>query len=57
MKPIYLDVKTARRVCSLGKTKLYELMDRGDLKFRHEGRKRLISVSSIERYFGLKIDD
>lgn len=56
MKPMYLDVKAAQSVCSLGKTKLYEMMQRGDLQFRHEGRKRLISVSSIEKYFGLKID-
>lgn len=48
MKPIALDIASARQALSLGRTKIYDLLKSGALVRVKIGRKTLITVASIE---------
>jgi excisionase family DNA binding protein len=47
-KPIWLSVDDACYAASIGKTRLYELIDLGAIESRKLGKRRLISFASIE---------
>jgi excisionase family DNA binding protein len=47
-KPVWLPVSTACFVIGIGRTKLYELLGNGTLKSITVGKRRLISLRSIE---------
>jgi excisionase family DNA binding protein len=42
-----LTVSQAKQLCGLGRSKLYELMDRGDLPFAKIGRSRRIPKNAL----------
>ena len=48
-EPISVDIPGALRLCGggIGRTKLFELIDSGQLKSINIGKRRLISVASI----------
>jgi excisionase family DNA binding protein len=48
IKPIWITVEDATRVSGIGRTLLYKMLNDGRLKGVHAGRKRLVSVKSIE---------
>jgi excisionase family DNA binding protein len=45
--PVSLSINNAARVIGIGRTKLYELINRGDLKTIRIGRRTLVLASSI----------
>jgi excisionase family DNA binding protein len=47
-KPIWVSPKEASRLTAIGLTKLYELMNDGTIKSGKVGRKRLVSLASLE---------
>jgi excisionase family DNA binding protein len=51
LKPIAISVAEACKVCGIGKTTLYRMLQDGLLESRLIGRKRVVIVESIERYF------
>jgi excisionase family DNA binding protein len=51
-KPVWLSVEDALYATGIGRTKLYELLGKGTLKSISVGRKRLISLASIEALSG-----
>lgn len=46
-EPLAYSVDDACRVSSLGKTKLYELINEGQLQVRKVGKRTLISAASL----------
>jgi excisionase family DNA binding protein len=48
-RPLWVRPKEACRLTGLGMTRVYELLNSGDLQSRKLGRARLVSVASIER--------
>ena len=48
-RPLWVRPQEACRLTGLGLTRIYELLNSGDLESRKLGRARLVSVSSIER--------
>ena len=48
-RPLWVRPQEACRLSGLGLTRLYELLNSGDLESRKLGRSRLVSVASIER--------
>ena len=50
MEPIFASVRETQALMSLGKTKIYQLIDSGKLLSCREGGKRLIYISSIRDY-------
>lgn len=48
MKPVAISVRTAGQLSGLGRTRLYELMNAGRLASVSVGRRRLISLASLE---------
>ncbi len=49
-KPIYVSIPEAMRLLSIGRTKIYDLVNSGSLFRVHVGAKSLICVESIERF-------
>lgn len=56
MKPVAISVRTASQLSGLGRTRLYELMNAGRLASVSVGRRRLISLTSLEDLLSPKID-
>ncbi|MEA1071085.1 helix-turn-helix domain-containing protein [Sphingomonas sp. LY160] len=50
LKPIYVSIPEAMRLLSIGRTKVYDLVNCGSLSRVHVGAKSLICVQSIERF-------
>lgn len=50
MPAIALTIKDASAACGLGPTKIYELIGKGKIDARKEGRRTLILVESLKRY-------
>lgn len=48
MKPIAISVRTAGHLSGLGRTRLYELINEGRLASWSIGKRRLISLASLE---------
>lgn len=46
----YYSINEVRAMLSIGRTKLYELMDTGDLKFINIGHVRRISHEELTRF-------
>jgi hypothetical protein len=55
--PRVVKPKTARRMGCWGQARLYELINKGELESYREGRSRLITVASIERYIARKVTE
>ena len=51
MKPLAISVSDACKICGVGRTTLYQMLKNGSLESKLVGRKRLVIVKSIERYF------
>lgn len=47
---LFVSVKTAARMLSLGRTRLYELLDAGEIESVRFGGRRLISRASISAF-------
>jgi excisionase family DNA binding protein len=50
LAPIFVTVNEAKRLLSLGHTRVYELMNAGALERVKSGGKTLISYESLRRY-------
>jgi excisionase family DNA binding protein len=55
VRPIVVKPKTATLFGIGGLTKIYELLNEGQLESYRDGRSRLITVASIESYVARKI--
>lgn len=49
--PIAVDFRTACELLSLSDSRVRELLNRGAIDSRYEGRKRLVSYASLRAYF------
>ena len=47
LEPLAVSPREARRLLAIGNTRLYQLLERGELVGYHEGRARRITVASI----------
>lgn len=56
LTPITVSVEEAERLSSIGRTKLYELMQRGRIKSRKVGRRRLVIVESLRSFLESEAD-
>jgi excisionase family DNA binding protein len=50
LAPIFVTVADAKRLLAIGHTKLYELMNAGELQRVKSGSKTLIPYASVQRY-------
>lgn len=50
LNPIFVTVNDAKRLLSLGHTRLYELMNSGEIEKVKAGSKTLIPYESVKRY-------
>lgn len=50
LPPIFVTVNEAKRLLSIGHTRIYELMRSGDLEHVKSGGKTLIFYESVVRY-------
>ena len=50
LRPIFVSVNEAKRLLSLGHTRVYELIGSGALERVKSGSKTLISYESVRRY-------
>jgi excisionase family DNA binding protein len=50
LDPIYVSVKEAARVLGVSTWLMYQKLDQQVIESRYEGRKRLVSVSSLREY-------
>ena len=48
LKPVAVSVRTAGHLSGLGRTRLYELINEGRIASVSVGRRRLISLASLE---------
>lgn len=48
--PIFVSVKEAARMLSLTPWSVYKLLDEQAIKSQYHGRRRLVSVKSLEEY-------
>jgi hypothetical protein len=55
VEPLAVKPKTAKRMLSCGKTKLYEILP--ELESFYDGGSRLITVASIKAYLARKLAD
>jgi excisionase family DNA binding protein len=51
---LWCKVEEACQVLGIGRTKLYEKMDTGEIVSKKEGRSRLIFIPSLLEKFGLR---
>jgi len=49
-KPLLRSVAEAGRLLSIGRSRIYELMNEGELDSRELGKRRLITTASIEAF-------
>lgn len=49
--PIAVDLRTACELLSLSDRRVRELLNKGAIDSRYEGRKRLVSYASLKAYF------
>jgi len=49
-KPLLCSVEEAGRLLSIGRSRIYELMNDGELDSRKLGKRRLITTASIESF-------
>lgn len=52
--PLAYSIKDACKLSSLGKTRLYELIDAGDLQVTRIGRRTLVRGDSLRKLLGLE---
>lgn len=50
LPPFAVSVEEAERLSAIGRTKLYELMQKGRIKSRKVGRRRLVIVHSLRHF-------
>ena len=50
VEPILCSITEAGRALGLGRSKVYELINEGNLETVHIGRRRLIHIESIEAF-------
>jgi excisionase family DNA binding protein len=50
LPPFAVSVEEAERLSAIGRTKLYELMQKGRIKSRKVGRRRLVIVHSLRTF-------
>ena len=55
MEPITVSTAEAQRLIGIGKTKLFELIAKGQLETVEIGRKRLVKTSSLRRLVGEEV--
>lgn len=48
-KPIWVTTTAAQAMLSVGKTKLFEMLNAGDLESGYLGKRRMVLTSSIDR--------
>jgi excisionase family DNA binding protein len=48
--PMLIPVTEAARLLSLGRTRIYELIDAGDLEARKLGKLTMITMDSVRRF-------
>jgi excisionase family DNA binding protein len=53
IEPLAYSIKEAARVSSLGRTRLYELINEGQLEITRIGRRTLISAASLKKLVGV----
>lgn len=53
---IAVSVAEAAHRLSLGRTKVYQLLESGELRSRKSGRRRLVNVASIHAYMDAEYD-
>lgn len=52
VEPVLISVKDAANTLSLGRTKIYELINDGQLETIKLGSRRLVKVASVHRLIG-----
>lgn len=52
MQQLVLSVAETARTLGLGRTKVYDLLDSGELKSVRVGRRRLVSAASVRSLLG-----
>lgn len=50
MHPIFISVEKTAEVLNLGRTKIYQLLNSGDLKSARVGGRRLVEFASAEQF-------
>lgn len=50
MQPVTITIASARQALGIGNTKIYELINAGDLKTIRVGRRRLVTTASINKF-------
>ena len=55
--PVLIDVKTACHALSVGRSTLYEILKRGELRSTKLGGKRVLSRIEVEQYANRLIED
>jgi excisionase family DNA binding protein len=50
LEPISIDIPEACRLTSVGRSKLYQLMDAGEVRFVKVGKRRLVLVASLREW-------
>ena len=48
--PKLVGISEAARIIGIGRTRLYQLIDKGDLESVHLGQRHLVKYDSIERF-------
>lgn len=51
IEPLGIDVNRAANMLGVGRTRIYELVNSGQLLCKYEGTKRLIDVASLRAYY------
>ncbi len=46
----YLDIKSACRYLGMGRTTLYELMNKGEIAYTYIGKNRRMLISDLDKY-------
>lgn len=54
--PVAVSVGEAAKLLGLGKTKVYEMLRSGELQSRTVGRRRLVSMGSIQSFMKTTVD-
>lgn len=50
LAPIFVSVKEAARMLGISTWVCYQLLDRGDIESRYQGRRRLVNYRSLVEY-------
>jgi excisionase family DNA binding protein len=57
MEPLVVRPRDACKMLSIGRTKLYELLNDGEIESYRHGRSRRIALASIRAFISRQIDD